>query len=72
MSAISIERRPYRLDHMSHVMHWPTSSPCPNGFKRIPTTFLEGEYGVGDIPWTTEGALTLSNGDQTGYSVHVS
>jgi hypothetical protein len=39
---------------------------------RIPTLFIEGWYNVAQIPWTTEGKLTLSNGDQTGYSIHVS
>ena len=46
---------------------------CLFDFKgRIPTPFIEGWYDVAHIPWTTEGKLTLSNGDQTGYSIHVS
>ena len=49
--------------------------PCPHrrpSQGRIPTPFIEGWYNVAHIPWTTEGKLILSNGDQTGYSIHVS
>lgn len=31
---------------------------------------MEAWYSVHDLPWATEGSLTLSNGDQTGFSIH--
>ncbi|KAG7531200.1 hypothetical protein FFLO_04559 [Filobasidium floriforme] len=56
-------------DHKSHMAY--SEGPCPASHpKRIPTTRIEAWYGVANIPWTTEGMLTLSNGDQTGYSIH--